>query len=78
MYVIWKHTLRAYSTQTGDFVQEFEGIDRRISGIVPYPDGYNTVIGCTDNGQLNFWSCQSGIITKKLVWIIGHNLEHYI
>lgn len=59
-------------------MQEFEGIDRRISGIVPYPDGYNTVIGCTDNGQLNFWSCQSGIITKKLVWIIGHNLEHYI
>ncbi|XP_047366330.1 WD repeat-containing protein 75 isoform X1 [Vespa velutina] len=66
LYVIWKHTLRAYSTQTGDFVQEFESISRRISGIVPYPDGFNTVIGCTDNGQLNFWSCQSGIITKTL------------
>ncbi|KAK2582531.1 hypothetical protein KPH14_004825 [Odynerus spinipes] len=66
LYVIWKHTVRAYSTQTGDFVQEFEGVDHRISGIVLHPDGFDTVIGCTDNGQLNFWSCQTGIITKKL------------
>ncbi|KAI4488078.1 hypothetical protein M0804_004926 [Polistes exclamans] len=66
LYVIWKHTIRAYSTLTGDFVQEFEGVDRRITGVVSYPDVFNTVIGCTDNGQLNFWSCQSGIITKKL------------
>ncbi|XP_076285922.1 WD repeat-containing protein l(2)05287 [Lasioglossum baleicum] len=66
LYIIWKHYIRAYSTQTGDFVKELEPASHRISGLIVHPENFNTIIACTENGELNFWSCQSGIITKKL------------
>ncbi|KAH0956856.1 hypothetical protein HN011_012186 [Eciton burchellii] len=66
LYILWKNLIRAYSTQTGDFVREFEAADYRIAGMIMHPDNSNIIIGCTENGELNYWSCQSGIITKKL------------
>ncbi|XP_076654715.1 WD repeat-containing protein l(2)05287 [Halictus rubicundus] len=66
LYIIWKHYIRAYSTQTGDFVKELEPASHRISALIVHPENFNTIIACTENGELNFWSCQSGIITKKL------------
>ncbi|XP_003708110.1 WD repeat-containing protein l(2)05287 isoform X1 [Megachile rotundata] len=66
LYIVWKHVIRAYSTQTGDFVRELEPASHRIAGLIIHPDNPNQIITCTENGELNFWSCQSGIITKKL------------
>ncbi|XP_043254565.1 WD repeat-containing protein 75 [Colletes gigas] len=66
LYIVWKHVVRAYSTQTGDFVRELEPANHRIAGLIVHPESSNSVIACTENGELNFWSCQSGIITKKL------------
>lgn len=48
-------------------MREFEPADYRIAGVVIHPDNSNVIIGCTEYGELNCWSCQSGIITKKLV-----------
>ncbi|XP_012060006.1 PREDICTED: WD repeat-containing protein 75 [Atta cephalotes] len=66
LYIVWKNVIRVYSTQTGDFVREFESLDYRIAGVIPHPDNVSVIIGCTENGELYFWNCQSGIITKKL------------
>ncbi|KAL6434766.1 hypothetical protein ACFW04_005163 [Cataglyphis niger] len=66
LYIVWKNVIRVYSTQTGDFVREFEPSNYRIAGIIVHPDNANVIIGCTENGELDFWNCQSGIITKKL------------
>ncbi|KAK9297876.1 hypothetical protein QLX08_008625 [Tetragonisca angustula] len=66
LYIVWKHIIRAYSTQTGDFVKELEPASNRIAGLIIHPENPNLIIACTENGELNFWSCQSGIITKKL------------
>ncbi|KOX68688.1 WD repeat-containing protein 75 [Melipona quadrifasciata] len=66
LYIVWKHIIRAYSTQTGDFVKELEPASNRIAGLIVHPENPNLIIACTENGELNFWSCQSGIITKKL------------
>jgi len=67
LHIVWKNVIRVYSTQTGDFVREFEPLDYRIAGIIAHPDNASVIIGCTENGELYFWNCQSGIITKKLV-----------
>jgi len=67
LHIVWKNVIRVYSTQTGDFVREFEPLDYRIAGIIAHPDNTSVIIGCTENGELYFWNCQSGIITKKLV-----------
>lgn len=56
-----------YSTQTGDFVRELEPSDHRIARIIIHPDNVSLIIGCTESSELNFWSCQNGIITKRLV-----------
>lgn len=56
------------STQTGDFVREFEPSDYRIVGVVMHPENVHVIIGCTEKGQLDFWNCQNNIITKKLVY----------
>ncbi|XP_076755512.1 WD repeat-containing protein l(2)05287 [Xylocopa sonorina] len=66
LYIVWKHIIRAYSTQTGDFVRELEPADYRIAGLIVHPENPNVIIACTENGELNFWNCQSGITTKKL------------
>ncbi|XP_071651739.1 WD repeat-containing protein 75 isoform X1 [Temnothorax longispinosus] len=66
LHIVWKNVIRVYSTQTGDFVREFEPLDYRIAGIIAHPDNASVIIGCTENGELYFWNCQSGIITKKL------------
>ncbi|XP_076674924.1 WD repeat-containing protein l(2)05287 [Andrena cerasifolii] len=66
LYIVWKYVIRAYSTQTGDFVKELEPANHRIAGLIVHPENPNAVIACTEHGELNFWSCQSGIITKKL------------
>jgi len=78
LYILWKNLIRAYSTQTGDFVREFEAADYRIAGMIMHPDNSNIIIGCTENGELNYWSCQSGIITKKLVGIYERIVYEHI
>lgn len=67
LHIVWKNVIRVYSTQTGDFVREFEPSGYRISGIILHPDNISVIVGCTENGELYFWNCQSGIITRKLV-----------
>ena len=67
IYVVWKQVIRTYSTQTGDFVREFEATDSRIAGIAHHVDCSNTILGCTDSGDLVNWNCQNGLIIKKVV-----------
>lgn len=71
MYVVWKQVIRAYSTQTGDFVRELEPADNKIAGIAwsSYSDDLSIIIGCTENGVLINWDTH-GLITKNLVILI--------
>lgn len=48
-------------------MREFEPSNYRIAGIMVHPDNNNVIVSCTESGELDFWNCQSGIITKKLV-----------
>ncbi|XP_032679109.1 WD repeat-containing protein 75 isoform X2 [Odontomachus brunneus] len=66
LYLVRKNAIRVYSTQTGDFVQEFEPSDHRIVGIQMHPGNDCAVMGCTEKGQLDIWSYPSSIIIKKL------------
>ncbi|XP_011308970.1 WD repeat-containing protein 75 [Fopius arisanus] len=66
LYVVWKHVIRKYSTQTGDFVGEFEAAEVKLSGISFYSDNFNTIVGCTETGDLINWNSQNGVITRKL------------
>lgn len=74
---MWKNVIKVYSTQTGDFVREFESCNYRIAGIIIHPDNSNVIVGCTESGELDFWDCLSGIITKKLVRF-GLNISLFI
>ncbi|XP_012257158.2 WD repeat-containing protein 75 [Athalia rosae] len=67
LFVVWKHSLRAYSTRTGDFVREFEGIENKIAGISSHPDNSEIILACSDIGELVFWNCYNGLIIKKIV-----------
>lgn len=64
---MWKQVIRAYSTQTGDFVKEFEPADHKLISITLLPYNADTIIGCTDNAELVYWNCQNGLITNKTV-----------
>lgn len=64
---MWKQSIRAYSTRSGDFVREFEGIENKISGISSHPDNDDVILACSDVGELIFWNCYNGLIIKKVV-----------
>ncbi|XP_043271275.1 WD repeat-containing protein 75 [Venturia canescens] len=66
LYVVWKQVIRTYSTNTGDFVREFEPADNRITGIVHHSEDFNTIVGCTETGDLVNWNSQNGLVFKKL------------
>lgn len=72
LYVVWKQVIRAYSTQTGDFVREFEPTDNRLTGIASHPSNLNIIIGCTETGFLVSWDSRNGLITNtsKVIIII--------
>ncbi|XP_046621539.1 WD repeat-containing protein 75 [Neodiprion virginianus] len=65
LFVVWKHSIRAYSTRTGDLVREFEGIEHKIAGISSHPDNRDVVLACSDVGELIYWNCYKGLIIKK-------------
>ncbi|XP_015598224.1 WD repeat-containing protein 75 [Cephus cinctus] len=65
LYVVWKQVIRAFSTQTGDFVREFESIEGKIAGIASCSHSLSTIIGCSDIGELIFWNCYNGLIIKR-------------
>ncbi|XP_011502837.1 PREDICTED: WD repeat-containing protein 75 [Ceratosolen solmsi marchali] len=73
LYVVWKQFIRAYSTQTGDFVKELEPASNKIIGIVLSPDSFDTIIGCTDNAELVYWNCHNSLITIKTKLLIPDN-----
>ncbi|XP_074094761.1 WD repeat-containing protein l(2)05287 [Cotesia typhae] len=76
LYVVWKQVIRAYSTQTGDFVRELEPADNKIAGIAwsSYSDDLSIIIGCTENGVLINWDTH-GLITKNLKLKTNKNLK---
>ncbi|EFN76342.1 WD repeat-containing protein 75 [Harpegnathos saltator] len=80
LYIIWKNVIKVCSTQTGDFVQEFEPSDYKIVGILMHPDNMHMIIGCTEKGQLDFWCCQNNIITRKLcgskIYVLLFDIEN--
>lgn len=71
VYVVWKQVIRAYSAQTGDFVKELEPAEHKIISITLSPENSDTILGCTDNGELLYWNCQNGLITIKTVITIS-------
>ncbi|XP_012275072.1 WD repeat-containing protein 75 [Orussus abietinus] len=65
LYVVRKQTIRSYSTQTGDFVREFEPLEHKISGISIHPNNTGTIVGCSETADVVFWNCHSGIIAQR-------------
>lgn len=66
LFIVWTETIKAYGSQTGDLLKEFEPADNRLVSLVMDPDCPNTVIGCISTGHLTFWDCHSGLISSNL------------
>ncbi|KAK0178506.1 hypothetical protein PV327_007392 [Microctonus hyperodae] len=75
LYVLWGQLIRVYSSQTGDFVQEFEPAENKLVDIVIYEGNTSVIVGCTENGDLVQWNIQNGLITKKSKLKIHENAK---
>lgn len=67
--------IRANSIKTGDFIREFEPVDNKIIAITFNSDNFNTIIGCTENGELVNWDARNGLIVKKLKFKTHDNIK---
>ncbi|XP_001602638.1 WD repeat-containing protein 75 [Nasonia vitripennis] len=70
VYVVWKQVIRAYSAKTGDFVKELEPAKHKIISITLSPENSDTILGCTDSGEILYWNSQNGLITMKTQLLI--------
>lgn len=67
LYIVWKQDIRSYSTQTADFISEFERAEDRVIKIITCPKNPETIVGCTEHGTLVFWDSKTGNIKYTFV-----------
>lgn len=66
MFVISDDHILVYSTQTGEYVRELEGIPgRKIIAIQCDPNNPKLLFGCTESGDIISWKWKSGVINEK-------------
>lgn len=66
LFVISDDHILVYSTQTGEYVRELEGISgRKIIAIHCDPNSPKLLFGCTEAGDIISWKWKSGVINEK-------------
>lgn len=76
LFIIWDTNIRAYSTSTGEWVRELEGIkEKKIVGQQWDPENPKLLYGCTDDGNIISWKWESGVVNEKktLRFMFGSN-----
>ncbi|KAG8222238.1 hypothetical protein J437_LFUL001436 [Ladona fulva] len=68
IYIVWGNSVRSYSTQTGEFLQEYEGLTERSAG-VQLIRGTETLATCSRKGEIIFWSRKSAVVQERKVTI---------
>ncbi|XP_046391337.1 WD repeat-containing protein 75 [Ischnura elegans] len=64
LFVAWGNNVRAYSTQTGNFLMEYCGLSHRCSSFQLLPD-VNYLAACSETGEIIFWDSSSGVIQEE-------------
>lgn len=66
LFVISDDHILVYSTQTGEYVRELEGIpSKKIVAIQCDPNSPKLLYGCTESGDIISWKWKSGVINEK-------------
>lgn len=66
LFVISDDHILVYSTQTGEYVRELEGIPgRKIIAIQCDSNNPKLLFGCTESGDIISWKWKSGVINEK-------------
>lgn len=66
LFVISDDHILVYSSTTGEYVRELEGISgRKIIAIQCDPNNAKLLYGCTDCGDIISWKWKSGVINEK-------------
>lgn len=66
LFVISDDHILVYSSTTGEYVRELEGISgKKIIGIQCDPNNSKLLYGCTDSGDIISWKWKSGVINEK-------------
>lgn len=76
LFIIWDTNIRAYSTSTGEWIRELEGISgKKIVGQQWDPNNPKLLYGCTDAGNIISWKWLSGVVNEKqtLRFMFGSN-----
>ncbi len=64
---IHTNTVRSYSTNTGEFISNFEEANGHIVNIQTLPDQPKVLLGCTYCGEIVKWEVKSGTIIATAV-----------
>lgn len=76
LFIIWDTNIRAYSTSTGEWIRELEGLSgKKIVGQQWDPENPKLLYGCTDGGNIISWKWESGVVNEKqtLRFLFGSN-----
>lgn len=66
LFVVSDDHILVYSTQTGEYVRELEGIPgKKIIAIQVDPNNPKLLYGCTESGDIISWKWKSGVINEK-------------
>lgn len=59
--------MRAYSSQTGEWIRDLEGASAEIVNVQPDPANAKILFACTVEGQVISWKVKSGVVDKRQV-----------
>lgn len=66
LFVISDDHILMYSTQTGEYIRELEGIaGKKIIAIQCDSNNPKLLYGCTESGDIISWKWKSGVINEK-------------
>lgn len=81
LFVIWDDVVRAYSTQTGEWIRDLEGANADIIGVQCVAEYPKLVFACTVTGQVISWKWKSGVVNvdrvNSLKKIATDNFLHF-
>lgn len=66
LFVIWDNVVRAYSSQTGEWIRDLEGASTDIVSLQTDPECTKLVYACTSTGQVLSWKWRSGVIDENI------------
>lgn len=65
IHVIWNNCVQTYSTSTGEWLRDLEGLNEPIIGLAYDNDNSKILLGCTVSGNILRWKWKSGVSEKS-------------